>query len=160
MKSAAMSPLFRRTTAAALALLLAACMMPVIQVFGSQLNSQAALVRTKSMAETQHEIVMLLMKKKEYEQAAIEAHKIFEMHWPADQEPLLLKELLLISGKFLSQGQAPLGLQFIDSNSKCFKTTPSRIAILKERGYLYKTMNESDKAIDCFRKARDLENKY
>jgi len=81
------------------------------------------------------------------------------MKWPEDQEPLLLQELLYISGQFLSQGQAPVGLQFVEKNSKCFKKHPSQVAILKETGYLYKSMGQNDKAIDCFRKARELENK-
>ena len=65
------------------------------------MDSTVELGRTRSVAETQHEIVMLLIKKKEYEKAATEAHKIFEMKWPQNQEPLLLHELLPISGHSL-----------------------------------------------------------
>ncbi len=159
MKSATMPHVSGRITAGALTVFLILCLLPNPSLCGDQMDSTVELGRTRSVAETQHEIVMLLIKKKEYEKAATEAHKIFEMKWPQNQEPLLLHELLLISGQFLRRGQAPLGLQFIDSNSKCFKTTPSRIAILKERGYLYKSMNQDDKAYDCFRKAMALEDK-
>lgn len=122
-----------------------------------QLDSPVA--RTKSKAETQHEIVMLLIKKKEYEKAATEANKIFDMKWPEDQEPLLLKELLLLSDQFLQNGQAVLGLHLINKNSKCFKKIPSQVAILKETGYLYKSLGQNDKALECFQKAMELENK-
>jgi tetratricopeptide (TPR) repeat protein len=158
MKSAPMPRISGRITAGALTAILILCLLPAMTLYGCQMDSPE-LGRTRSMAEAQHEIVMLLIKKKEYAKAATEAHKIFEMKWPQNQEPLLLHELLLISDQFRRQGQAPLGLQFIESSSKCFKTTPSRIAILKERGYLYKTMNQNDKAINCFRMAWDLEDK-
>jgi tetratricopeptide (TPR) repeat protein len=117
------------------------------------------LGKTKSMAEMQHEIVMLLMKKKDYEKAAAEANKIFEMTWPADQEPLLLREMLYLSDQFLHQGQAPLALQLVEKNSRHFKSPASQIAVLKEKGYLYKGMGQDDKAIECFRQAQDLEKK-
>ena len=100
------------------------------------------------MAEAQHEIVLLLMKKQEYDKAMVEASKIFDMRWPGDQEPLLLKELLNLADQFLSQGQAPLGLKLIERNFKYFKKTSSQAAILKEMGYLYKSLKQDDKAIE------------
>jgi len=157
MKSATMPHVSRRITAGALTAVLMLCLLPTVPLRGS--DSSIELGKTKSLAESQHEIVMLLMKKKEYQKAAIEAHKIFEMKWPEDQEPLLIRELLLISGRFVRQGQAGLSLEFIEQNSKCFKSTPSKIAILKEKGYLYKAMNQNEKAKEYFLKAIELEKK-
>ncbi len=117
------------------------------------------LSKTKNIAEMQHEIVMLLIKKKDYEKAAVEANKIFELKWPDDQEPLLLKELLYLSNEFLRQGQAQHSLKLIEKNSKRFKSITSQIAVLKEKGYVYKSMGQDDKAIECFRQAQELENK-
>ena len=150
MKSAAMPG---KITAGVLITMLLAGLIPIVPVYSQELG------KTKSMAGTQHEIVMLLIKKKEYEKAAAEANKIFDMKWPEDQEPLLLRELLIISDQLRRQGQALLSLQLIDRNSKYFKTLPSRIAIFKEMGFLHKSMNQDDKAIDYFRKAQELENK-
>jgi tetratricopeptide (TPR) repeat protein len=133
--------------------MLLAGMIPILPLYAQELE------KTKSIAGTQHEIVMLLIKKKEYEKAAAEANKIFDMKWPEGQEPLLLRELLFVSEQLRSQGQLPLSLQLIDRNSKSFKTTTSRIAIYKEMGFLYKSMNQDDKALDYFSKARELENK-
>ncbi len=116
-----------------------------------------ALGRIRSMAEAQHEIVMLLIRKKEYKEAATEAGKIFSMNWPADQEPLLLKELLFLSDQFVHNGQPKVGLQLLDDNARSFRTNSSRVAIWKEKGYLYKLVNDNDKALDCFREARRLE---
>jgi tetratricopeptide (TPR) repeat protein len=150
MKSAARSG---RITAGALIAILIAGIIPVLPLRAQELG------KTKSMAGTQHEIVMLLIKKKEYTKAAAEADKIFALKWPEDQEPLLLRELLIISDQLRQQGQAALSLQLIDRNSKCFKTTESRIALFKETGFLYKSLNQDDKAMEYFNKARELENK-
>ncbi len=152
-----MRPASGRITAGILVSLFVSGMVSIL--YGHQLDSPVSLGRTKGMAETQHEIVMLLIKQKEYQKAASEANKIFDMKWPEDQEPLLLRELLILSDQFRKEGQAHLGLQLIDKNSKCFKKTSSQIAILKEKGYLYKNLNENEKAIDSFRKARELESK-
>ncbi|NLT65623.1 MAG: hypothetical protein GXX84_03380 [Acidobacteria bacterium] len=129
--------------------LLSAGMLPVV--------SRDDLGRTRSLAETQHEIVMLLIKQKEYRKAVSEADKIFSMDWPEDQEPLLLSELRLLSDQFLRQGQASFSLQLIERNAKYFRTPESRIAILKEKGYIHKCIGQDDKAMEYFREAMRLE---
>jgi tetratricopeptide (TPR) repeat protein len=144
--------------AGVLASLLMAGLFTVRPLYAQQTDSKAALEKMKGVAETQHEIVLLLLKKKEYLKAATEAYKIFALEWPDDQEPLLLKELLYLSDQFLKQNQAPISLSLIDKHSGLFKRVSSRIAILKEKGYLYKSMNQDDEALECFREAQRLEN--
>jgi tetratricopeptide (TPR) repeat protein len=131
------------------------------QVFSqsTQPNHPTSFERSKRIAETQHEIVMLLIKKKEYGKAVAEAGKIFEMRWPENQEPLLLGELLFLSDQFLRNGQPTHGLQLLQKSSKLFKKTQSQIKLLKEQGYLYKCMGQHDKALDCFREAKKMEDK-
>jgi len=115
------------------------------------------LEKTKSKAETSHEIVMLLIRKKEFTQAAEEANKIFQMNWPSDQEPTLLKELLFFADQFLHQDQAAIGVQLLEANSRSFKLAASQVAIWKEKGYLFKRMGQESKALECFRQAQRLE---
>jgi|WetSurMetagenome_2_1015567.scaffolds.fasta_scaffold02364_8 tetratricopeptide (TPR) repeat protein len=142
----------------AILFLLMAILAPTVPATSQESPAQA-LGKTRNMAEMQHEIVMLLIQKKEYEKALGEAAKIFDMKWPIDQEPLLLKELLFISDKLLQEKQAPLAVRLLDSNSKVFRTNASQVSILKEKGYLYKSLNEADKALECFRQAQLLEKK-
>ncbi len=120
-------------------------------------EADPGLKKIRSQAESQHEIVVILIRKKEYAKALDESSKIFDMKWPADQEPLLLKELQNLSGRFLREGQAASGLQLLERSAKVFKTTESRVAILKEKGYLHKNLKEDDKALECFREAQRLE---
>ena len=145
--------------AGVLAVLLFAGLIPPTPAAASQPDSQAALEKTKSLAETQHEIVLLLLKKKDFEKAAAEANKIFSMQWPENQEPLLLKELLILTDLFLNQGQAPLSLQIIGKNSSRFRKTSSQVEILKQTGYIYKSLKQDDKALEYFQKARELESR-
>lgn len=127
-------------------------------VFPNQSGASPDLGKIKGTAATQHEIVSLLITdKKDYDRALAEANKIFDLNWPDDQEPLLLKELLNLSELFNRQGQAAFGLQLIDRNSKYFKTKPSHIEIYKEKGFLYKSLGQNEKAYEFFQKARDLE---
>lgn len=115
------------------------------------------LGKVKSIAESQHEIVMLLLEKKDFANALTEANKIFDMSWPADQEPILLKELLYLSDRFMHKEQMSLGLQLLQTNQRMFKKPASQAAIWKEKGYLLKKMNQTDKALECFREAQRLE---
>jgi len=117
----------------------------------------ASVGKIKSMAANQHEIVMLLIQKKEFDQAVTEASKIFAMNWPANMEPVLLTEMQILSKKFKDEGQPTVALRVLDSNMKAFKLRNSEIWIWKEKGYLYKSMKENDKALECFRRAQHLE---
>jgi tetratricopeptide (TPR) repeat protein len=123
-----------------------------------QANSQTVeLSKMLSFAESQHEIVVILIRKKEFSQALTEANKIFELGWPPDKEMTLRKDLLYFADQFLHCGQAAMGVQLLDTNLKTFKSSANRAAILKEEGYLFKTMNQGDKALACFREAQRLE---
>ncbi len=144
--------------AAALAAILFSLSVPPAAPADDQRQDAARSVdRLKSMAEAQHEIVMIFLKKKDFAGAEREAHKIFEMGWPEDQEGLLLKELLGLSNEFLQAGQAAAGVRLMDKHQNRFKLPKSQVAIWKEKGYAYKSMGEDDKALDCFRKAQQLE---
>ena len=139
----------------------AACLVLLLQIAdpGASLYSQQSnLVKVRSIAESQHEIVMLLLQKRDFAKAATEAAKIFEMNWPPDQEPVLLKELLYLADQFLHRGEAIHGLKLMDGCAKSFRNPSSQISIWKEKGYLYKHMNQMEKALECFREARRLEN--
>jgi len=122
-------------------------------------QSDPDLNKVKRKASTHHEMVMLLIKKQDYNQAAKEACKIFDMKWPDSQEPLLLKELIGLSDEFSRHGQTAISLHLLNENAKSFKQPESQIQILKEQGFLYKSLKQDDKALEYFKKAQDLENR-
>ncbi len=114
---------------------------------------------TSSFAETQHEIVLLLIKKKEFEKALEEACKIFQMQWPEEKEPELLKELRGFADQLLHNEQHAIAIRLLDKNLDHFKSNKSKASIWKEKGYLYKALGEDEMALDCFREAQRLEKK-
>jgi tetratricopeptide (TPR) repeat protein len=120
-------------------------------------RQNSELSRNRNYAEAQHEIVMILIKKKEYDKAADEANKIFQMKWPEDQESVLLKELISISDQFLHCDQKPIAVRVLDANLPTFHVAKNRASIWKEKGYLLEKMGEHDKALECFREAQRLE---
>jgi tetratricopeptide (TPR) repeat protein len=146
----------------ALSILVALTLFFGLMPFALSLRSAAAAQASdssniRSLAESQHEIVMLLLKKDAYDQALAEANKIFEMKWPEDQEPVLLKEAVFFSNQFLRGNKASMALSLLENSSKHFRKPSSLAAIWKEKGYVYKQMNQDEKALECFREAQRLE---
>ena len=117
----------------------------------------AELSKMRSYAESQHEIVVILIRKKQFNEALLEANKIFDLKWPQTQEAVLRKDLLYFAEQFLHCGQAALGIRLLETNVKTFRDNNHRAAILKEEGYLHKSLGEGDKALQCFREAQRLE---
>jgi len=132
-------------------------MVPMVLSRSQNVQPGDDINKKRSLAEAQHEIAMLLLEKKEYSKAANEARKIFALNWPQDQEPILLKELLFFSDQFLHRDQAPLGLKILVDSMDVFKSPASLVAIWKERGYLHKALKQTDEALECFRRAQNLE---
>jgi tetratricopeptide (TPR) repeat protein len=115
------------------------------------------LGRIRSIAGAQHEIVMILINKKEFAKAAQEANKIFQMKWPDDQEPVLLEELLRFSDQFRHNSQPALAIRLLDENMNYFRHCKSKVAIWKDKGYVLESMGQHDPAIGCFKEAIRLE---
>ncbi len=134
--------------------ILAMAMIPFPRGLGAQ---DTDLKKTRSIAESQHEIVMILIRKKEFARALEEANKIFEMKWPDDHESMLVKELLDLADQFLHEQQPATGLSLLETNLNRFKSARSKADIWKEMGYLNDKLGRSDKALNCFREAQRLE---
>ncbi len=157
MRSVGRSPLSTLVPTSFLLALISAAAFSAPDGWKQQGNNPAALGKIRSMAEAQHEIVILLIQKKEFDKAATEAGKIFNMNWPDNEEPVLLTELKLLSRMIQEGGQPATAVRLLDSNSKSFKANASLAWIWKEKGYLYKMMGQGDKAMECFRTAQRLE---
>ena len=137
-----------------------ACLAFLLPASFPPLQAQDAdLDQMRSFAEAQHEIVVIMIRQKDYENAAREANKIFHMNWPEDQEPMLLKELLGFSEQFLHGNQQAVAVRLLEANIETFRNARHRAAIWKEKGYLLEGMGEHGKAIECFREAQRLETK-
>ncbi len=122
-----------------------------------QLSSQETdLSQTRKIAEAQHDIVVILIKKKEFDRAALEANKIFDMNWPEDQAAVLKDELLRFSDLFRHYRQPEIALRLLDTHMCMFKSKKMQAEVLKDKAYLLEGMGRHDQALDCFRDAKRL----
>lgn len=117
--------------------------------------------KTRSLAASQHEIVVILIKKKEFDKAAEEANKIFQMKWPDDQQlvTVLLNELLDFAAEFDRNSQDALAVRLLETNLNTFKVPKDQAKIWQEKGFLLEKMGKHDEALACFREAMRLEGK-
>jgi len=123
----------------------------------SSLAAQSSdLAQIRKIAEAQHDMVIILIKKREFSKAAEEANKIFQMKWPEDQEPILKDELLRFSDLFRHNGEAKIALQLIDANLALFKSPKSRAEIMKDKAYILEGLGRHDEALECFREVTRL----
>ena len=131
--------------------IMVAAIPSVIVLLPGQTDDLGKLRRT---AQAQHEIVMLLIEKKEYAKAGEEANKIFQMKWPDGQESLLLYDLLGFSDRLRHAGQPAIALRLLETNYGTFKDAKSKAEIWMDKGYLYKEMGQPEKALECFKEAQ------
>jgi tetratricopeptide (TPR) repeat protein len=114
------------------------------------------LARTRKIAEAQHDIVIILIKKKEFAKAAEEANKIFQMNWPEDQEQVLKDELLRFSDLLRHNGEVTIALQLINANLALFKTPKIRADVLKDKAFLLECLGQHDEALQTYREVTRL----
>ncbi len=112
--------------------------------------------RTRKIAEAQHDIVMMLIRKKEFTRAAEEADKIFDMKWPENQETTLRKCLLNYSDLFRHDEHPEIALRLLDKHIGMFKSNKNRADILMDKAYLLEGMGRHDEALQCFREAKQF----
>ncbi len=117
---------------------------------------ESDLGTTRRIAESQHDIVMILLKKKEYDKAAEEADKIFALKWPDNQETVLKKCLLDFSDRFRHAQHPEIALRLLDKHLGLFKSNKNRADILMDKAYVLEGMGRHDEAIECFREAQQL----
>jgi tetratricopeptide (TPR) repeat protein len=129
----------------------------MLLVAQSRLPAQETeLGRTRKIAEAQHDIVVILIKKKEFDKAAEEAKKIFDMKWPEDEAPVLKDELLRLSDLFRHYGQPEIALRLLDTYMCMFKSAKIQTEVLKDKAYLLEGMGRHDQALECYREYKRL----
>ena len=117
---------------------------------------ESDLTTIRKIAESQHDIVMILIKKKEYAKAADEADKIFALKWPANEEAVLKKCLLGYSDIFRHDLHPEIALRLLDKHLNLFKSNKNRSDILMDKAYVLEGLGRHDEALECYREAQQL----
>ncbi|HLV01436.1 MAG TPA: hypothetical protein VKZ59_09225 [Acidobacteriota bacterium] len=121
------------------------------------LQAQSNWEEVREIAGSQHEIVMLLIEKKEFAKVPAAARKIFEMQFPDEQQHLLVKEAEILTDALLQHDQTQIAHQVIEMARRAVKTNKLKAALYREQAYVYKKEGNSDAAMECFQKSIELE---
>jgi hypothetical protein len=113
--------------------------------------------KTRHLAEVQHEIVMLLIEKGEFEKVPQAATEIFQMNFPQDQEHLILVEVEILVDALIHHKQITVAHQVVDSALKCKITSKSKAQLHREKGYLFKQEGKTEQALESFQMSKKLE---
>ncbi len=112
---------------------------------------------TRVIAETQHEIVLLLIEKEEFDKVPEAARQIFSLHFPKQQEPRVVKEAELLTSALLHHNQVRIAHQILDDALNAVTTPGAKAALHKEKGYIYKKEGKTDDAMREFKIGLELE---
>ena len=113
--------------------------------------------RMMSIAESEHEIVMLAIKKKSYEEALGACARLFAIELPTKEQHKFLISAKTISMELSRQGQPHLALQAVDVAIKAVDSREVLAGLYKEKAFIHKAMGQEDEAMKLFKKAIELE---
>ena len=134
--------------------------LTLMMLFAAPLAAQEdSWERTRSVALTQHEIIMLLIENQQFNQIPDAAEKIFELEFPEDHENLLVREAQLLTDALLHHQEIVIAHQVLDIAIKCVRTDKVKAGIFREKAFLFKKEGNSEEALRYFEESLELERK-
>jgi tetratricopeptide (TPR) repeat protein len=115
------------------------------------------LEEKKAIAMTQHDLLVLLIDKGQFDQVQTEFQKILDLKFADKQEKYVVDEILILSEMLFKKGQSKLALQLADMGLGALREKESRARLFKEKGFIYKQLGQAEKAMEMFEKGRALE---
>ncbi len=110
-----------------------------------------------AIAQAQHDMMVLLIDKGEYDKVPPALQKILDLHFAGADEQKVVSEILILSDLLVKKDQAKVSLRLVDMGLGTLKEKDSLAKLYKEKGFLYKTLGQPDKAMEMFEKVKDLE---
>lgn len=113
--------------------------------------------RTRSIAEAQHEIVMLLIKGEEFNKVLKASQEIFSLKFPFDQEHLFVTEGRILAGALNDHHQFELAQALLDLALQAVNSRSAKALLYKEKAYLCTKEGKDEEAMKFFQRALELE---
>jgi tetratricopeptide (TPR) repeat protein len=123
----------------------------------SWLVAQDDWEKTRSIAEAQHEIVMLLIKNKQYDKVLPASKKIFALNFPPSREYQLVDHARLASAALTEQHNYKLAHQLLDEALKAVHTNKSKATLYKEKALICSKTGQDGEAMKYLEEAVRLE---
>ena len=109
------------------------------------------------IAETQHEIVLLLIQKEEFDKVPQAAREIFKLHFPPDQEHRIVKEAQILTSALLHHNRTDIAHQIVSDAMRCVRQPQSKAELHKEQAFIYQQEGKNDDALREFEESLKLE---
>jgi tetratricopeptide (TPR) repeat protein len=131
----------------------------LILLLGPQTNivDSQGWERTRSIAEAQHEIVMLFIKGEEFNKVLNASQEIFSLSFPYAQEPLFVTEGRILAAALSDLQQYELAQALLDQALEAVNSNRSKALLYKEKAYLCTKNGKDEEAMKFFEKALELE---
>ncbi len=109
------------------------------------------------LAEAQHEIILLLIEKQEFDKIPAAVQKIFDLEFPEDQQSKIVKEAQMVTDALLKHDRIKIAHQILDSAIKSVTTNKAYAALYREKAYVFRKEGNKDEAMKSFEKSMKLE---
>ena len=111
------------------------------------------------IARTQHDIIQLLLKERNFDAVFPELDKIFGLRLPAEHEDKVVREVRIIADAFYQNQRADLSIRVLERGTLGVAHPKSKAELCQEMGYVYRLQGNDMKAMECFRKAQQFAQK-
>jgi hypothetical protein len=108
------------------------------------------------IARAQHEIIVLLLKDKNFDPVFPEFDKILALRLPPQYEENVIREARMISEAFWKGQRSDLSIRLLERAIPGMSQPKSKAALYSEMGYVYRLQGNDFKAMECFRRAKQL----
>ena len=108
------------------------------------------------IAASQHNIIAILLKEKNFDDVLLEYDKILGLRLPAQYDENVIKETLWISEAFLKGQRSDLSLRLLERGIQGMNQNKSKATLYQEMGLVYRLEGNDLKALECFRRAQQL----
>lgn len=114
--------------------------------------------RVRPIAESRHEIVILLIKNEELNRVLPACKKLFSLNFPQDKQHLVVEAAKNFSDALIHLSRYDLADQIVDEAIKSVSSNQSKASLYREKGYIYVKAGKDGEAMECFEKAVQLES--
>ncbi|MGH9338594.1 MAG: hypothetical protein ACRD1R_03155 [Acidobacteriota bacterium] len=114
--------------------------------------------KVQSVAESHYKVVMLLIEKKEFDEAVSESKKLFDLKFPKEKENLLFQSADHIAAALRHEQRFDLAHEVIDGALVAVTSSHWKAELFKQKAFTFEKEGKRDDALHCFKKAIEVEN--
>lgn len=122
----------------------------------NKIPADARSIKLLSIAESQHEIIQLLIQKKEYGKAIEELRAIIALSLPEAYEEAVCKEILIVTKKLYALEQSDYAYQALEIGFTGLKSPEYRARLLNVKAFMLKRDGRIDEAIAVYKQEVEL----